>query len=155
MIVQGRCKESDYMSAQFLHLRPRPAFAVVGILLLGLAVWALFDSRSLILLGCLIFLVAICAFYIPFKAKRTFRQYKALSEPIVMEVREDGLFFKRQNGEGLVPWSHIIKWRSSKTLVLLYPADNLFYIVPSHFFDAPEMYNSFLEALRARLGKAT
>jgi hypothetical protein len=99
-------------------------------------------------------LLAIFAIYIPYKARRTFRQYKALSEPLLVEVRTDGLFVKRDLGEGFIPWSHIIKWRSNKKLVLLYPAENVFHLIPLHLFDGPEAFNSFISTLKSNLGKA-
>ncbi len=71
-----------------------------------------------------------------------------------MEVRDDGLFFKRETGEGLVPWSHIIKWRFNHKVILLYPTSNLFYLVPQSFFNNVQDYQSFQMLLKTRLGNA-
>lgn len=155
MTVQGQLKETDYVTAQFLHVRPRPFFTFIGLILLGLAVLALIYTRSLPLLVSLICLIGIFVFYMPYKARRIFRQYKALSEPVTMEVREEGLFFKRTNAEGLVPWSHIIKWRNNNKLALLYPAGNVFHMIPSHFFVNSEEFQTFLKTLRVKLGKTS
>ena len=91
---------------------------------------------------------------IPWRARRTFREYKALSEPFSMEVRDDGLFFERQNGSGLVPWGHLVKWRANSSLVLLYPARNLFYLVPKHCFPDSEQFAQFQARLTERVGRA-
>jgi hypothetical protein len=72
-----------------------------------------------------------------------------------MEVREDGLYFKRQNGEGLVPWSHILKWRHNKKIILVYPVANVFYMIPSHFFSTSEGYAALVKNIEARIGNAT
>jgi|SRR5581483_7444964 len=148
----GTLRESDYVAAQFLHARPRPVFAAVGLLLLLAFVWALAASASAAMFGVLVWLVAFFVLYLPWRAKRNFRQYKALSERVSAEVREDGLFFKRETGEGLVPWSHVNKWRVGKALVLLYPSSNVFYLIPSHFFPDPEAFALFVATLRGRLG---
>ncbi len=154
MIAHGQLREADYIAAQWLHLRPRRTFAVLGVLILCMALWALWVSRSWVLLTCLGYLV-VWVLYIPFTAKRSFRQHKALSEPVEMQVRSDGLFFKRENGEGLIPWSHITKWRWNKRLVLLYPTSNLFHMIPSHFFETEEMFRSFRDQLQEMVGIAT
>lgn len=152
--IQGSIQEADYLAAQRLHRKPRPAFAVVGILLVVGALAALYTSRSVPLGMALAFLLLIFFVYEPLKAKRVFRQYKALSEPTTVELRDDGLFFKREDGEGLVPWSHVIKWRSNDELLLLYPASGLFYLLPSHFFPNSEAFKEFVTLVRSKLGKA-
>ena len=154
MFVEGNVKERDYVIAQFLHLRPRPIFTIMGILLLAILIWAIFKGlSSLYLFGAMAYLVLWFFFYIPWRAKETYRQYKALSEPVSMEIRSDGLYFKRQNGEGLVPWSHIVKWRNNKELLLLYPANNVFYMIPDHFFANKEDYMAFIDTVKSHLGK--
>lgn len=153
MAIDGQLTEADYVASQYLHLRPRPVFAVAGILMLALAAWTLWFSRSPVLLACLALLGLHFLIWLPFKSRRLFRQYKALAEPATLEVREDGLFFRRPTGEYLVPWSHIVKWRHNEKLVLLYPADNAFHLVPRHFFPDPRAYGDFLATLTARVGK--
>ena len=154
MTVVGQCKESDYIAAQFLHLRPRPVFAVMGVLIVILAFWALWMSRSLILLGCLAYL-ALWPCFLWWNAKRLFREYKAMSEPLEMHVGDDGLYFRRKHGEGLIPWIEVIKWRANRRLVLIYPSTNIFHMVPSHFFDSPDAFRVFRETVQKRLGHAT
>lgn len=154
MRVEGVIQESDYIRSQYLHIRPRPVFAVVGLLILLLFVWSLVSAPSWVMAAVTVYLALWLFVFIPWRAKKNYRQYKALSEPVSIEVRDDGLFFKRENGEGLVPWSHIIKWRQSKTLLLLYPTSNVFHLVPSHFFLTPEAFSAFKEVLRGHVGNA-
>lgn len=153
MAIGGQLTEADAVAAQYLNLRPRLAFTVAGSLLLALCAWAFWHGRSLVLLACVAFLGLHFGFWMPFQARRRFRQHQALSEPMSIGVREDGLFFRRQNGEGLVPWSHIVKWRHNPRLVLLYPASNVFHLVPRHFFPEAQAYADFLATLHARIGK--
>jgi hypothetical protein len=153
--IEGIIKESDYLRSQYLHLRPRPIFAIIGLILSALFLWALISSPSWAISAVVAYLVLWLLVFIPWQAKKNYRQYKALSEPVSVEVQDEGLFFKRENGEGLVPWSHIIKWRQSNTLLLLYPASNVFHLVPSHFFSTPENFSAFKEILREHIGNAT
>jgi hypothetical protein len=139
--AEGVIQLSDYVRSQYLHIRPRPVFAVIDFLILALSVCALVAYPSWIMAGAAVALVLW--------------QYKALAEPMTIEVRDDGLFFKRINGEGLVPWSEIVKWRQNDKLLLLYPANNVFHLVPRHFFTTQEAYAEFVEVLKARCGNAT
>lgn len=154
-MIQGSLQEADYLAAQRLHIRPRPIFAVVGLMLLAVALVMLYASRSWTLALALAFLFVVLFVYEPFKAKRLFRQYKALSQRTIVEIRDNGLFFKHENGEGLVPWSHVIKWRSNDKLLLLYPASGLFYLLPSHFFPSPDAFREFVTQVQSKLGKAS
>jgi YcxB-like protein len=155
MVVEGTIEERDYIASQYLHLRPRPVFAVIGLLLLALFVWALAAAPSIIMFGVLVYLVSAYALYIPWSAKRNYRQYKALSTPVSMEIRTDGLYFKQQNGEGLVPWSHVHKWRHNKKMLLLYPTGNVFHLVPSHFFPSQESFGTFVATVKEHVGNAS
>jgi hypothetical protein len=53
-----------------------------------------------------------------------------------------------------VPWNDVLKWRSNEKLVLVYPAANLFYLIPRHFFQSESDYCEFLALLNSKLGKA-
>jgi hypothetical protein len=152
-MIQGQLKQSDYVAAQYLNIKPRLGFAIIGVLLLACVLIVMVLSRSLVLAICVAYLVLMYAVFIPFGAKRSFRLYKALSEHTVVEVRADGLFFKRANGEGLVPWNEIVKWKKNNSLVLLYPTNNVFYLVPAHFFESPGDFTSFCGLVESRTKK--
>lgn len=154
MVIQGQLKEHDYVAAQFVHMRPRPIFAFIGILLLGLAIWAMLNGALLILSIVIIYLAFSYLFLIPFKAKKVFKQYKALSDPVKVSIEDNGLYFKRDNGEGLVTWPEIIKWRHNKKIILLYPASNVFYLLASHLFESEESFAKFKSILEEKCGKA-
>lgn len=151
--IQGSLKEADFLAAQRLHAKPRPVFAVIGVLLVILALVTLYLSHSWSLGAALAFLLLFFV-YEPFRARRLFRQYKALSEPTTVEPRDDGLYFKRENGEGLVPWSQVIKWRSNDKVLLLYPASGFFYLLPSHFFQNVDAFEEFVRLVEGKLGRA-
>ncbi|TLY49908.1 MAG: hypothetical protein E6K53_12170 [Gammaproteobacteria bacterium] len=114
MRIQGQLVEDDYAAAQFLHMRPSlPNAIVAAVLVIGVLAMIAFDhsKASFGALGALIFIAAILFVYTPWRARRTFREYKALSEPVSYEIREDGLHAKRTHGEGLVQWSELLRWK--------------------------------------------
>ena len=154
MRAQGQRTERDYVAAQFLHMRPRPVFAIVAVVLIGLLLWTLATTISIGLYVAVALLVVYFALILPWRHRRVFREYKALSEPFTMVVNDDGLNFENKQGSGLVPWSHIVKWRFNKSLVLLYPASNIFYLVPSHCFSTQSEFEEFTNLIRERVGAA-
>ena len=154
MRAQGQRTERDYVIAQFLHMRPRPVFAIIGVVLVGLLIWALATSGSGSLYAVVVFLIVYFAVFIPWRHRRTFREYKALSEPFTLVVQDDGLHFESEHGSGVVPWSHIVKWRCNKSVVLVYPARNLFYLVPRHCFSSQSEFGEFTNLLKERIGAA-
>jgi hypothetical protein len=117
-----------------------------------LSLWASVATRSVILFGAVAYLISLFAIIMPWRAKVTFRQQKALSEPASIEIRGEGLYRKSQHAESLTPWAHIIRWRHGNKVSLLYLANNVFFIVPSHFFASPDDYVAFAEAIKVRLG---
>lgn len=154
MLIQGQLQESDYLAAQLLHFFSKSflnffIWTVVGLFLVGSFVLFIFGQPFSFYL--VLFYLVIIFLFIYFKAKRNFCQYRALSELQTIEMRDEGLFFKRLHSEGLLPWSHIIRWRYNKRLVLLYPAGNVFYMIPRHFFANPEEYQVFLTELKVKL----
>ncbi len=154
-MFQGALQQRDYVRAQFLHMRPRRSFAVFGVLLLllfGAAV--VFGDGALPLLGVLTFLGLQFFVYVPWRARRAFDQHMALSEPVNITIQTDGLYFEREHGCGLLPWSHIRKWKTNRDLILLYPADHIFHMIPRHFFASGKDFSDFRSTLEARIGRS-
>ncbi len=151
MPIEGTLTEKDYVKAQYLHMRPRGVYAIPGVLILILMVWASIETGSSFLFFILVFLCAYFFLIIPLSAKRIFRRYKALSEKVSVEIKENGLYFHRVNGEGLVPWDEIYKWKSSDKLILLYPTSNIFYMLPRHFFHMDKEYMDFVGLLNEKI----
>jgi|JI8StandDraft_1071087.scaffolds.fasta_scaffold168177_2 hypothetical protein len=153
-MIGGTIQETDHVGAMYLHVKPRPIYAILGGCILLLFAWASYVSPSWWALFAPAGLICLFGIAIPWRARRTYRQYKALSEHSTIEVRDDGIFFRRQNGEGLVPWAQIIKWRRNRRLVLLYPASTVFYLIPSHFFDSNESFERFARTIEEHVGRA-
>ena len=151
----GTVRESDYVKSQYLYMRPRPILAVLGVVVLGLFVWAAtMDSDPFII----IFLVVVAIFfaaYTPWSAKRTYRNYTALSQPSKVEISDNGIFFESPTGSNLVPWSHFVKWRKNTELILIFPTPRLFHLLPRHFFEDDAVFESVAKKIEENLGVAT
>jgi YcxB-like protein len=154
MEIHGQIKEKDYVAAQFVHVRPRPLLAVFGILLLAAAVWAMFNGSGTIIGAALAYFSLYFLIFIPYSAKKNYRLYQAISDPVTVTIQEGGINFKRENAEGLVKWSEIVKWRQSKNLILLYPTNNVFYLLPSHLFSSEDRFDEFKLLLTSKCGNA-
>jgi YcxB-like protein len=155
MVIQGKMTEQDFLSANYLNLRQSLIWLALVTTAIGIVLWYLFTSTKPAYGFIFIAVILIACISVPFSLKRNFRQYKALSEPFLVEIKDDGLYFTRTNGNGLIPWGEIVKWRCNKQAVLIYPAKNLFHIIPSHFFSSNSEFEEFISLLINKLGKAT
>jgi hypothetical protein len=152
--IQGSLTLQNYLAAQRLHYWLRPwAIAFFGpcaviIFLTGgqRAAWAAAGGAI-----AMVLLLAIG----PIKARQHFRQNKAASEPVSIEVKERGVFFSGVHGSGLFPWEQIFKVRSNNRLALLYRSANSFHVVPREFFASDADFNAFVATVRAKTSAAT
>ena len=153
MLIEGVVSERDYVAAQFLHLRPRRIFSIIGVVLVTLFLAVTIAMPSIYSFGVLSYLLGYFFIFIPWWAKKTYRQYKAASEPFSIELREKGLYFVRENAQGLIPWNEILKWKCNKKLLLLYPASSLFCVLPLSIFKSQDDTVAFQDELKKRVGK--
>jgi hypothetical protein len=162
MKAEYRITEDDYAKAARLHmwcyLTQRSAIVTyaVMVILLGLAVW-MFPMIApfaavfvVVVMGTVPTTVYVTA---PNIARRHYRKYKAIHEPMAVELSDDGLRFSSTNGEGIVRWRTIFRWRQDRRFVLIYPMPALYYLVPKSLeqqgFDIPLL----VQRLAERVGK--
>jgi ABC-type bacteriocin/lantibiotic exporter with double-glycine peptidase domain len=153
MAISGQIRESDYVAAQWIHIRPNLLMSILGVILMAIIIWTLFLDAPIVSICILILIAIYFGLIAPWYTRRIFRKYKALSEKLEIDIQDSGLHFKRETGEGLMPWSHIIKWKRNKTLVLLYPTDNVFIMIPSHLFPNNGDFTAFVSILEKHVGK--
>src|SRR5262245_53147344 len=94
--------EADATDAMRLHLRPGRKLLIGIIVYLIVATLLVVaeltvgtptgQTLALVLLFLLAFVLVAALFLLPWRARRNFREYKALQEPVTMEVRDTGLF---------------------------------------------------------------
>lgn len=93
--------------------------------------------------------------YIPYKAKKIFKQQKSLQIPFVVVVSNEGLHFSNEMGEVKIPWDNFLKWKENKNLFLVYHSDVLFQMLPKRLFGSLEEKMSFRNTLTSNINKAT
>ena len=140
MKVQYRITENDYAHlARFhawRHLIARTSaklLVAVIVALLGIGLWI--DPEV-----ALIFVIVVAVYVIMFavglflltprRARRHYRQYKAMQEPIAAELTETGVKFSNGDGEAILPWSKVFQWRQNDQFILIYGMPILYHIVP-------------------------
>ena len=72
--------------------------------------------------------------YIPWKARRVFRQQKSFHRSFELSRYDTGFTARDSNGQYTTPWSDFIKWKEDGRLFLLYHSDVLFHMVPERAF---------------------
>lgn len=149
MPIQGSLSLSDFHAAQRLHYWPKPwvaAFLILTVATLIVMAYVLHDWTPAIFL---VYMAAVFFIYIPLRGRRSFRQHKALAEPMTIEIRDNGISFTSTHSNGLLPWSHINKWKSNNRITLIYRTSSMYHLIPKTFFQSPADYDAFVNELRA------
>lgn len=96
----------DYVKANLLNIRPRPAFKWAGcifltlmVVVLGIAIFQAFAGNGDFLVpaamvGCLAYLIFFFRFRWPQRLKKIFRQQKSLHSPHSIELTDESVFIK-------------------------------------------------------------
>ncbi len=153
--VRGKITERDYMIAQWVHIRPRPLFAGLGIFILLAAIAVLCadfasgkpGAAKWWALGGLLYLILSFGIWVPYKARRTFRQYKAIQAPFTWRITDAELHVESERGSAVVPWSDFIKWRRGCGLFLIYPNDSIFHLLPDRLLSSKDQIRQIEELL--------
>lgn len=162
MKIKGQFQWTDYLNAQLLHMQPNGFIRVVRLVAYSFMVLTFIIVLFMSLLGQLDFdiayilpvllLVVIFPLYryvlLPNRVKKLFAQQKELNLPIELEFTDSGLGTSNELGNSTRPWTHFIKWKENKELILLYHSDILFSMIPVRFFtdlQQVEILKSFLE----------
>ncbi len=133
----------DYRHALFLHLRPRPVFAVAGILMLLLVLFGLIQKlfspepcQPFILLICGVFLYLVIYFfyYLPKSAASNFKNDRFSKYKATYLMDDHGFHSTSELGNTVIPWDHFLKWKADRRMILLYPYQTLYFIFPRHLF---------------------
>jgi len=163
MELRGRVAVEDLMAAQWVHVRPRRSLAVLGILLLALAIFvmatsfvghrqSLTDPTAWILPGILAYLAFTAFVWVPRKVRRSYSQRKDLQHEITLNVTHTGVEARTDQGYSVKPWSDYLRWKEGKSVFLLYLSDHLFQIVPKRFFATREDIDAFRSVISQSIG---
>jgi len=163
--VTGCLLPEDYVRAQYLHIRPRFAFKVFGVLIFLAVLWAMWyslfgdDNESFVLADLIlpagILYVGLFFFvYIPWKTRRTYKQQKSLQREAKMTFDESGFSAANEFGSGITPWSDYVRWKENDHLFLLYISDPLYHMVPKRMFSKTDDVDQLRQILLTNIGRS-
>lgn len=143
--------QDDVVAAQRLHARPTyktlvlilatfPVLCLVGYYLgpeMSLAV-AFGGTIGLVVTQGLMF-----ALYVPYRARRMYRQQKSLQRTHEFSWDDQCVFFRSADFEGKLRWADLVKVKKSRSMLLLYHSDTLFNFFPRHCFSSEAQFEEF------------
>ena len=153
MKVQYRLTEDDYAHLARFHAwrnliaRPSATQLVLGSIIVALLGISLWTSPSIA--PSLAFVIAVFAIMFavsllvgtPWRARRHYRQYKSIQEPLTVELTEAGIKFASVDGEANMPRSKVFQWRQTDRFILIYGMPIMYHVVPKSIeregFDVP------------------
>lgn len=155
----------DMIDAQRLHMRPRLFFrimiyglmAIYGILIVS-AVYSLFTQGewmdgATFPLGLGIYVALLFYVFMPWNARRVFKQQKTLHDPFTMELTEEGLFVDSTRGTLRMAWKDFHKWKINQKLILIYHSERMYNLIPARAFTNDAERQTVLTLIESHLGK--
>jgi hypothetical protein len=164
IVCEGSARVNDAFDMLLLHVKPRPAFAILGSAMVVLAVAACFlpqrtpdghtGSPSIGLPVALAFLALYAFVYVPWNVRRLFRQNPLRNMSCRYEVADTGLTLKSERGETRFLWSDFRRWRSNRKVLLLYLTDASFIGLPARLFRSHDKYLDLQGLVARHVGKS-
>ena len=150
MMCNYKLTEAEIVSAMQLNGRGSKNMLIVLVMVcVALVLVGIFTEYKLIsfgsAIGSLVGYFLILFILIPFRAKRQYRQHRALRNETTMLLSEQGINFKSESGENKLQWCDIHKWGYGNGIYLLYITSNMFYIVPARALSNTSELNTLLE----------
>jgi len=144
--VTGTMTWRDSLAAYLLLIRPRRSYAIVGVLLLFIAmVLQMFEwtryiqtgaGRPYVLISILLFLALNLGVYLPWHHYRAFRRSKLLGLPIEYRIDESGIQIHTQFGNSTIPWQVITSIKQNGSMYLLSDSVTLHLPVMKRFIES-------------------
>lgn len=82
------------------------------------------------LIGGLLLPSTMIRWRVPVVARRIYAQQRGLHDEIHVAADAAGIAARSARMEGQTPWSHYLRWREDRRVILLYQSDALFQFVP-------------------------
>ena len=161
-IIRGQLEEADYVAAQRLYRRPSRFWQVFGVvfavvMVAGAVVAAkagdkwVFYFFLMVLAGSAIGGLAGHYLWLPWQARRVFRQQKSLQRPFEISWDDKGIYARDDHGEYKHFWADFMRWNEDSRLFVLSLSEVMFLMVPKRAFSDERLLNLFREQVRARV----
>jgi hypothetical protein len=161
--IRGILEPGDYIRAQYLHLRPRLTYKIIGVLVIAAFVWAAWlsltigdvDIMDFLFVSLPFLLILHFAVYLPWKTRRIFKQQKALQRKLVFTFDAEGVTTEAENGNWKTPWEDYVRWKKNDRLILLYVSDCMYHMLPKRLLAEPGDFDSLSELVKEKVEKYT
>ncbi len=165
MKLRCQIEPSDYVRAQYLHIRPKPPFQWIGIplvlLLVLVGLQQVFLPRDgkitaipFAIFGVLAYFALSYGIWLPYRTKKIYKQQKTLQEPYEAELTEEEFVSTNSFGTARIKWADFHKYKVGKDIVLVYQSDLIFHLFPKRWFSDDD-FRKLLQILQNSLGKST
>ncbi|WP_163832217.1 YcxB family protein [Spartinivicinus ruber] len=151
--------EDDYVRAMKLFSKITTKAAVIYLIIIGVAVIAAIFGSPVIkgsAIGGLVgggSVAIVMRFLInPILSRRDYRKYKAIQEPIKIHLLNEGVQFSASDGEGIVRWEQVHKWRQNDDYLLIYPMPGLYHIIPKSIAESGFDLSGLITTLHEKVG---
>ncbi len=102
----------------------------------------LFMILVLIYTGLLLVLIPVAWFVlVPIKTKKTFQQMPAISREQTLSWDDRAIMISSSQGNMCVPYAEFHRWTANKNVIMVYPADYVFYVLPRRIFPSQEGFD--------------
>lgn len=161
MFLQVQLTAQDFLGAQRLHFRPKPAVRWAGYLLVAVLGLMLGSEVATIMRGGVLpggwwilpaglaYGAFLFFFLLPWRVARIFKQSPGLAAPTRTTLNDDGLFLESSRGQLRFGWPMIKRWKANRETILVYHSGSQFHIFPRRSFAGQKEF----EELRTLLGK--
>lgn len=83
------------------------------------------------------------------RARKNIAQMPAISREQTMAWDDTSITFSSEIGQATIPLRDMHQWAMDETMLLLYPADHLFYFISRRYVADPADWDSLISTLRA------
>jgi len=166
LLLEVQLTVQDFLAAQRLHFRPKPAVrwagyvlvAVIG-LMLGSEISTMIRGGPLprgwwVLPAGLAYGAFLFFILLPWRVTRIFNQNPALAALTRTTITEEGLALESARGQLRFGWPTIKRWKTNREMILVYHSSSQFHMFPRRCFAQPEEFDDLRELLGKHLGPA-
>lgn len=164
MKLQGNITESEFVSFQRLHIKPRPLFKILGgfvglafaVALIGgiaCAVTGRMEWNSVIAL--LVFTLTGLLYYLyflPRQFKKAYQSQKMLHTTVDATIGDEEIHIASKFGEVHIPWNLLCKYKENEIVFAFYETKNIAHIIPKRWFPDQAGVDEFRSLLSSKIG---
>ena len=119
--------------------------SLAEILLLFGKIFSVYAVLSVVLILCVLFLLP------KQRAKKNFNQMPALRREQSVSWDDASIAFMSEYGNARIPFAELYQWAADDGIVIIYPADHLFYMLPQRVFVNGDDRDRLIGALESSL----